>query len=214
MSIRSYPARLLLLTTILIALTILFCVLIATRLNTAQSSTAEILRENIGSRREADSFKESLTLLSGGPQARPVPDGLGFDRRGRGRFAFGDAPGVRTGAVAAPIDPPVSGAHPGGHLGAQTSSVVIVPDGDPLDVGGLELLHCVELAVARLQEKEREVQQSERLAMLGQLATGVAHLIGKSSNKYFLCNDLTSIRIDEGSPVGRMSLPGSYPGRG
>ena len=63
MSIRSYPARLLLLTTILSALTMVFCVLIATWLNTAQSSTAEILRENIGSRREADSLEESLTLL-------------------------------------------------------------------------------------------------------------------------------------------------------
>jgi len=232
MSIRSYPARLLLLATILSVLMMAFCVAIATWLNTAQSTTAEVLRENIGSRREADSLEESLTLLLGMHENRdrevdPVHQRVVWhlerlgeladkpreqELTGQIRIRFADyidgwdRSGHRTadpatverlrdcmalcqqlvnfnsvqiddsqdehrralsrmtlGLTAVGCVGSLSGMVPGfglarslrrsiheflvrvqgatDLLGAQTSSAVVVPDGDPLDVGGRELLH-------------------------------------------------------------------------
>lgn len=49
--------------------------------------------------------------------------------------------------------------------------------GEPARDEADELLHRVEQAVTKLQERERDVRRSERLAAVGQLAAGVAHEI-------------------------------------
>lgn len=59
-------------------------------------------------------------------------------------------------------------------LGQQLPAVE-VQDGN--QDGTDDLVHRVELAVQRLNEQEREVRRSERLAAVGQLAAGVAHEI-------------------------------------
>jgi two-component system sensor histidine kinase HydH len=61
-------------------------------------------------------------------------------------------------------------------VGPEPATVEWQRNGAPLD-GGEDLLHRVEQAVSRLQQREREVRRAERLAALGQLAAGVAHEI-------------------------------------
>jgi two-component system sensor histidine kinase HydH len=61
-------------------------------------------------------------------------------------------------------------------VGPEPTTVEWQRDGEPLD-GAEDLLHRVEQAVSRLQQREREVRRAERLAALGQLAAGVAHEI-------------------------------------
>lgn len=57
-------------------------------------------------------------------------------------------------------------------LGQQLPTVEVA--GDETD-GADDLVRRVELAVRRLHEQEREVRRAERLAVVGQLAAGVAH---------------------------------------
>ena len=60
-------------------------------------------------------------------------------------------------------------------LSQQVPSVEIEPGGEPLRDGTESLVSRVEQAVQKLNEQEREVRRAERLAVVGQLAAGVAH---------------------------------------
>lgn len=62
-------------------------------------------------------------------------------------------------------------------LGTETARVEWERKGGPDRDGAADLLTRVEQAVTRLQQREREVRRSERLAAMGQLAAGVAHEI-------------------------------------
>lgn len=62
-------------------------------------------------------------------------------------------------------------------LGAEPATVEWQRDGEALADGADELLRRIEQAVVRWQRREREVHRAERLAVLGQLAAGVAHEI-------------------------------------
>ncbi|WP_020468945.1 sensor histidine kinase [Zavarzinella formosa] len=62
-------------------------------------------------------------------------------------------------------------------LGQELPPVEWQRDGERLDDGADDLLHRVGQVVQKLQQNEREIRRSERLAAVGQLAAGVAHEI-------------------------------------
>src|SRR5262249_27007849 len=59
-------------------------------------------------------------------------------------------------------------------------------EGEPAEDGADELLRRVEQVVLKLQQRNREASRAERLAVVGQLAAGVAHEIR---------NPLTSVNL-------------------
>jgi two-component system sensor histidine kinase HydH len=62
-------------------------------------------------------------------------------------------------------------------LGQETSTVEWQGDDAALREGTDDLVHQVEKVVEKLQQNDREIRRSERLAAVGQLAAGVAHEI-------------------------------------
>ncbi|MCE9566441.1 MAG: hypothetical protein K8U57_30830 [Planctomycetes bacterium] len=71
-------------------------------------------------------------------------------------------------------------------LGQELATVRVERDGAAVTDGVEDLVARVEHAVETLQQREREVRRSERLAAVGQLAAGVAHEIR---------NPLTSVQL-------------------
>jgi len=277
MSLHNYPGRMLLVTGATSALLLASSVGIAVYLNSQQAQTAEVLGENIGSRRAAANLDDILTDLvalheSGAKDVEPLHERARtqlaeIERLAdkdtekklaervansfemylalwRTRAAKGDGSAVRHlmtdtipacdrlrefnareiekselehrrtlrlmsgGFVAVGVLGSLAGLLIGygvtrglrravdsllvrvqgasDLIGQELATVEWQRGGLPVQDGVTDLVHRVEQVVRELQQREREVRRSERLAAVGQLAAGVAHEIR---------NPLTSVQL-------------------